>query len=1308
MDVAGASCAEMEAAVVSAIALELGVSEDSVVVTLDGCRRLADIPEHHRFGRRLAEWSFSYSVIVEASAVTSVEEDLLTIALDPENFTSILSDSLIAEGVAEVNATAVTVQVVIANLTITSTTTTNTTTTTTTTNTTASTTTTTTTTNTTTSMTTTTTTTMTTTSTTIVTPGSPTIASVTESGLGEVTIEVNEVSDTGGSPVLGYGCTAVESDVYGTSNSTVVVISGLSPSTEYSVRCQATNSVGSSSLGVARNITTSDVPSAPSIMEVAVTGDGQLTVYLSEPLDLGGAETMAYVCNDVTGTDEAGTTSVDGVVFVVFEGLTPGTAYSFTCLATNWLGNSSASTSSVAVVAKAAPLGPSLDCVVPMDGSVEIQVSDLNVGEEYAAVTSITCSVSLDESSTNAQELATGYDSLEKFGTDAEILQFGASGSQLYSGNSSYSLFLLQDRPVVTSGATLDTVVLEFDYLITGCPSDGNVTLGIGFGNSSSIRSISSIVASRTLSDNSMGPECDGTTTFGSGYIDVSGLARPMGEYDYFALVVLNAGRSMHLRPGTLQVEWSYTHYEVVNDKVTVTGISNLEEFSVSCQARSVAGITTTTFTESLVTGTALTVVYSFVTATGTVADLDATTIRTEVASWCSVPLSYVVLDAPFDGCPNWRRLQDEADVEVSVMTEGASDENLDSLTETLTNLADSTTFAETIGAETVTVVELPVLQAEEFLDSTLSSLSVVSGGNEMVLVPQFDGDVQTYDVNVTSLEFEVTGVANSALSSVTVDVEPDSSTFTVTTVAPEFLAVLVTVVARDRSSTTYTLRVYFQPIQCVSCVSGTCDFFQGLCTCASDWSGEYCDTYCPGDEPCNGLGTCVEGEGCVCDVTYGNATCLTRVCPECQQNGTCIPGEQTLTSTWTCDCPYPYTGMECAEQLCPDDCSSAGTCNSESGLCTCFVGYSGISCNETDPVLSLEPLSKTIEISFVFGMDGYTISDEGPQPTYRSFDFYGPDFLEGLYLIVQRARNSSVLEMRDDHISWIEELQGLYPDDFPFNSDISYAYLDSFFRSYDGSYGGDLGTDGTNFDGNVLWTRVRLRTNRLTTASATDLEPLWEEWKNFVDQQNGQLHGDLQFLMIASAWTRVYLELSIVSSTLTSLALSVGITLVSMIIFTGNLLIALYTIITTTLTLCTLFGFTFSILQWEFGPIEAIGMVAFVGVSVDYILHLGHCYCHSEQTNRREIVTNTLGNVGFVVVGGAVTTAGASCFLWACEIYFFVQLGILLFANTVICCFFSLFFMASLLIIGGPLGNCCSVGGTIRYILSVKRWLSS
>ena len=39
----------------------------------------------------------------------------------------------------------------------------------------------------------------------------------------------------------------------------------------------------------------------------------------------------------------------------------------------------------------------------------------------------------------------------------------------------------------------------------------------------------------------------------------------------------------------------------------------------------------------------------------------------------------------------------------------------------------------------------------------------------------------------------------------------------------------------------------------------------------------------------------------------------------------------------------------------------------------------------------------------------------------------------------------------------------------------------------------------------------------------------------------------------------------------------------------------------------CPLFGFLFGVMRYEFGAIEAIGVVTFVGMSVDYCLHLAH-----------------------------------------------------------------------------------------------------
>ena len=67
--------------------------------------------------------------------------------------------------------------------------------------------------------------------------------------------------------------------------------------------------------------------------------------------------------------------------------------------------------------------------------------------------------------------------------------------------------------------------------------------------------------------------------------------------------------------------------------------------------------------------------------------------------------------------------------------------------------------------------------------------------------------------------------------------------------------------------------------------------------------------------------------------------------CPsDCNFRGTCY--------NWTaraydpvCECEYPYTGFDCAQTLCPLDCSASGLCNLENGQCTCFHGFSGRGC---------------------------------------------------------------------------------------------------------------------------------------------------------------------------------------------------------------------------------------------------------------------------------------------------------------------------------------------------------------------------
>merc|ERR1719162_2260804 len=96
-------------------------------------------------------------------------------------------------------------------------------------------------------------------------------------------------------------------------------------------------------------------------------------------------------------------------------------------------------------------------------------------------------------------------------------------------------------------------------------------------------------------------------------------------------------------------------------------------------------------------------------------------------------------------------------------------------------------------------------------------------------------------------------------------------------------------------------------------------------------------------------------------------------------------------------------------------------------------------------------------------------------------------------------------------------------------------------------------------------------------------------------------------------------------NSTFASFLLSVVISLLSVLFFTQNVFIAVWSILTVLLMVMTLFGFITSYLEWEFGAIQAVGLTTFVGLSVDYVLHLSHTYHHSEEGSRTAKVVDAL-----------------------------------------------------------------------------------
>ena len=161
---------------------------------------------------------------------------------------------------------------------------------------------------------------------------------------------------------------------------------------------------------------------------------------------------------------------------------------------------------------------------------------------------------------------------------------------------------------------------------------------------------------------------------------------------------------------------------------------------------------------------------------------------------------------------------------------------------------------------------------------------------------------------------------------------------------------------------------------------NGTCNSKTGECVCGSAYTGAQClGLACPaGDELspqwkvdgdarfCSGRGACNSLSGkCSCNKGYLEPLCDQLVCASnCTSNATHYNGRCDVASrTCVCDAGIganPSTGvLDCSGLSCPSNCTSGnytksghalvdnvqGSCNSTTGRCTCFSGYSGFNC---------------------------------------------------------------------------------------------------------------------------------------------------------------------------------------------------------------------------------------------------------------------------------------------------------------------------------------------------------------------------
>ncbi|WP_461632515.1 fibronectin type III domain-containing protein [Labilibaculum euxinus] len=204
-------------------------------------------------------------------------------------------------------------------------------------------------------------------------PDAPIIGTAA-AGTGEATVAYTAPADNGGSEITSYTATSSPGDFTGTVNqagSGSITVPNLANGTAYTFTVTAINAVGNSVASAASNsIIPAGKPDAP-LIGVATAGDGEASIAYTAPANNGGSEIISYTATSSPG-GFTGTVNQAGSGSITVSGLTNGTAYTFTVIATNSAKSSEPSAVSNSIIPFGVPDAPLIGNAIAFDGEAEV------------------------------------------------------------------------------------------------------------------------------------------------------------------------------------------------------------------------------------------------------------------------------------------------------------------------------------------------------------------------------------------------------------------------------------------------------------------------------------------------------------------------------------------------------------------------------------------------------------------------------------------------------------------------------------------------------------------------------------------------------------------------------------------------------------------------------------------------------------------------------------------------------------------------------------------------------------------------
>jgi hypothetical protein len=336
-------------------------------------------------------------------------------------------------------------------------------------------------------------------------------------------------------------------------------------------------------------------------------------------------------------------------------------------------------------------------------------------------------------------------------------------------------------------------------------------------------------------------------------------------------------------------------------------------------------------------------------------------------------------------------------------------------------------------------------------------------------------------------------------------------------------------------------------------------------------------------------------------------------------------------------------------------------------------------------------PDSFVISVNVVIGISGVdkrrkSILFPNGEPIYRGTDFTTNDAQVHLKKLcdfesesLEEALGKEVvreLHVREvkcfisDFSKWLEEEDlGAYPIGQEFEGLLRSWVLTPEGRRWKGFFG--------IVDNELTWVRMEVVTNVPKKSNSAEILLLMDHFDKVLEYRNADLpKPDLEAWSCSRSFVIAETEDGIISGTFWCALTSLTCALLSIFLFTASAVLAVTVVLTVAMVVACQAGTMFVILGWDFGAVEAVSLILFVGFSVDYTLHLAEAFHLSPPPK----VQNALSRVAQAIVSAGITTGGSAVFLFFCIIQVFKNFGLAVVLNTIWSLLFALVFYPAIL----------------------------